>query len=74
MLQNGARPKLENAVYTKYTTLAMEELLEDLVEFEIIEEEEETDDESVESNAEEVQINRTMGVEGEGKIESDPLL
>lgn len=36
MLQKGAKPKVETANMTKFTTVAMEEVLDDLIEFHMI--------------------------------------
>ncbi len=39
LLQKGATPKVDKDKYNKYTTMAMDEAIQGLVEFEIIEEE-----------------------------------
>ena len=36
MLQKGARPKIETDHITKFTTVAMEEVLDDLIDFQMI--------------------------------------
>ena len=51
MLQKGARPKIDISNFTKYSTVAMEEVLEDLVAFRIEgQEDEETSEKSKEEN------------------------
>jgi DNA-directed RNA polymerase omega subunit len=37
MLQMGAKPKIDEEKYSKFTSLAMEEVLEGLIEFEVLE-------------------------------------
>jgi len=37
MLQKGAKPKVDEEKFSKFTSLAMEEVLEGLIDFEIIE-------------------------------------
>ena len=45
MLQKGATPKLDFDQFSKYTTLAMAEVMEGLIDFSIISEEEEEEGE-----------------------------
>jgi DNA-directed RNA polymerase omega subunit len=37
MLQMGAKPKIDEEKYSKFTSLAMEEVLQGLIEFEVLE-------------------------------------
>jgi DNA-directed RNA polymerase subunit K/omega len=46
MLQKGARAKIDEDKYSKFTTLAMEEVLDGLIDFEIVEAAEEDEEES----------------------------
>jgi len=39
LLQRGAKPKIEEDKYNKFTSIAMDEVLNGLIEFEILEEE-----------------------------------
>lgn len=45
MLQKGATPKVEEGHFSKFTTMAMSEVIEGLINFEIIEEEEDLEGE-----------------------------
>ena len=38
MLQKGARPKVDEDKFSKFTSLAMEEVLQGLIEFELLDE------------------------------------